>query len=96
MIKLTEGTPLCSTDGARVGNAVVTSIVDDSVHLLTDFGNQVVRTLPEVEEEFYVPEWYIEALHSGMPIPTVRERVHDQLVLLLKFLKDHPPKGNAE
>lgn len=90
--KLEQGTPLCPKHPGRVGNAVVIEHTADEIVLLTDFGNLVTISLQELEELYFTPDWWKEAQQWGMPLPSVQERVKEQIKLLNTFLCKYPAR----
>ena len=72
---LVEGTQLCTRDGRVMGNAIVVSVLNNTTaKIMTDMGNEVVMTLPELESVFHVPMYLLD-VESGV---NARRRVSNE------------------
>ncbi len=64
--EIQPGAQLCTRDGRRTGNAVVTGPLQLSIHgtffwpVITDAGNVMRLTTSEIDELFYPPKWLMD------------------------------------
>lgn len=84
MIKdyLKEGMYLSTLDGTQFTNAIVVKIEFGLVTIMTDFGNIIYKTEEEVFEMYKVSPSWIEANHWDMPLPSLQERIEQQILNL--------------
>lgn len=81
-MEVSKGTVLATKDGHNYTNAVVISVSDLSIGILTDFGNIVYMSQTRLEECFEIIHW-----NEDTPSRTLSERIHEQVELLLTSLK---------
>lgn len=78
---------LSTLDGTQFTNAIVVKINFGFVTILTDFGNIIYKTEEEVFESYKVSPSWIEANHWDMPLPSLQERIEQQ-ILNLQYAKE--------
>ena len=89
MSQFEEGTILSTKDGQRFTNAVIVGEVDeDSVIVLSDFGNIMKFRKDELFNYYTISDNYVDAMLIDYPLPSVTERIKEQIELLqLALLK---------
>ena len=94
--KLRVAMPLVPKEVGDKGNAIVTSILNDSVVVVTDFGNEIIYTKAEVLDQYLQPSWTLEHMmyYGALKHPEValRERFTSQI----EYLQTQLDKLNAE
>lgn len=87
------GAYLSTLDGRIRSNAIVTDVDGDSVEILTDFGNILNHKKSEVLSFYEVSPSWLEANYCGYPLPSISERVEEQIELLKGFLEINKNKA---
>lgn len=77
---------LCTLDGQRCSNAVVVSVNETTVTVMSDFGNVMRLSIEEVKRYYEPSEKCLEHLHFGGEYPSVKERITQQIELLSSVL----------
>jgi hypothetical protein len=79
---LSRGTVLITLDGQAYTNAIVLNSTFKTTILLSDFGNEIELATDSIFDRYAVSKNFIEAKSIGYPIPTVEERIKQQISLL--------------
>lgn len=85
------GLPIVPLEVGRLSNAIITEVEDNTVTIVSDFGNEMKFTYNDITELYGKPEWadehmaYYDALES--PFNALRERFETQIELLQKQLE---------
>jgi hypothetical protein len=80
------GTVLCTKDSHRYTNAVVIKSDYETTTVLTDFGNQLEFVTEVLFEHYEVSQNWRQAKQINYPLPTIEERIQEQIELLYKAL----------
>lgn len=62
-------------------------IVGDSYLILTDWGNLLTYSEDRLNAEYTVSAKYLQAKEIGYPLPTIQERVQEQIKMLTSSLE---------
>lgn len=83
-IELVPGLPLTTLDGQRVTNAVIAFVnpVNKAITVISDYGNQMTYSEPSLFDFYKIPDWYFEKAYTNYPMPTLEERLDDQIAKL--------------
>ena len=87
MEHLTEGSILCTLDGTKVSNAIVSKVIDDLYYIITDFGNVLRFTKQEVFEFYIISPSWIEHKQIDYPFPSIPNRIQEQIFKLQEALE---------
>lgn len=79
---LLRGTILSTLDGQAYTNAIVIGSGPKTTVVLSDFGNEIELPTDQVFDRYAVSKNFIEAKAIGYPVPTVEERIKQQIALL--------------
>lgn len=78
------GIPLFTKNGEWYTNAfIVNETKEGFFEILTDFGNLITLNKEETKARYSIPQWYFDSLAFGYPLPTIKERIQQQIDLLL-------------
>jgi hypothetical protein len=91
------GAQLCTRDGRRTGNAVVTRLMDSNSgtwQVLTDAGNTIFLNEKEIKESFYPPRWTMDI--DSCPGRQYKCGADDQLKEVEKYLQQNAMKHAFE
>jgi len=84
------GAQLCTKDGRRTGNAVVTERIegkDAAWEVLTDAGNTIIVNEEEINELFYCPRWTMAV--DSCPGRQYQRGADDQLKKVEEYLEQN-------
>ena len=87
MNNLIEGAVLCTLDGTKVSNAIVSKVIDDLYYVITDFGNMLRFTEQEIFELYIISPSWIEHKNLSYPFPSIPERIQEQILKLQEVLE---------
>lgn len=84
---LIEGAVLNTLDGTKLSNAIITKITKDNLYIvITDFGNMLRFTKEEIYELYQISPKWIEAISFDYPMPSIEERIKQQILNLEESL----------
>ncbi len=94
---LSTGTVLAPKNGQYCSNAVVFQHLpkECSYLILTDFGNLITVSYVDLEIRYEISRNYKEAKAIQHPLPTVRERIQEQIDLLMQALNRCPEHADS-
>lgn len=89
------GMVICTKDGQRYTNAtIIASELTTNGHtiytILTDFGNLKYRSIDMLELEYQPSLNWLEAVQIKYPLPSVKERLQEQIGKLQTILEELP------
>lgn len=84
---LIEGAVLNTLDGTKLSNAIIAKITKDNLYIvITDFGNMLRFTKEEIYELYQISPKWIEAISFDYPMPSIEERIKQQILNLEESL----------
>lgn len=89
MQMLPVGAILCSIDSQRYTNAIVIKVDKDHTTVLSDFGNEMKFDNAVLFEHYTISNNWIEAVNIFYPLPTIPERIRQQIELLQSALEKY-------
>ena len=88
-VVLEVGMILTTLDGHRYTNAIITDIGEE-ISVLTDFGNEIKFSGEKTLLLYYkVSEGWLEHRALGYHLPSVVERINEQITNLINYLTKH-------
>lgn len=84
-----KGMILCTNDSQRYTNAIVVETNKDETLILSDFGNLMSLKTDEVGEYYSVSENWKDAVLWGYALPSILERIYEQMENLADGSKTH-------
>ena len=84
---LIEGAVLNTLDSTKLSNAIIAKITKDNLYIvITDFGNMLRFTKEEIYELYQISPKWIEAISFDYPMPSIEERIKQQILNLEESL----------
>jgi len=83
MAKFEKGTILATLNGDQRTNAIVVSVDNNQIKILTDFGNLLTYTSASLlEKEYKISTNFLLALEIDYPLLSIEDRIDQQIELL--------------